>query len=104
MTVWAILDTTNTIINVVDDLGSSASIFQYIPGQVQVDMKTLPLGVWAGFQLVNGTWLAPQLDPTPSILSQLASLSSAQRAVVVKEIITSPIVTNASTAVAVISS
>jgi len=57
MTVWAILDTTNTIVNIVDDVYGTVPVQTYVTGQTQIDYSTLPEGVWAGWQRqADGTW------------------------------------------------
>lgn len=59
MAIWAILDPTGTIINVVDDQDGKTPPLKYVSGQTKLDMKSLPDGVWAGWKMVDGQWIAP---------------------------------------------
>lgn len=79
MTIWAILDTTNTIINVVDDIGGTVPVMQYTVGQRQLDLKTLPPSATTGAQLQpDGSWSALGQYATQNIIDQLTALSTLQ--------------------------
>lgn len=76
MTTWAILDQASTIINIVDDRNGTVPVQQYVPGQLQRDIRTMPDGAWAGMQLINGQLVIPPPDPTQDIIALLRPLSS----------------------------
>jgi hypothetical protein len=63
MTIWVILDTTNTVINVVDDQNGTVPVMHYVVGQTQLDIKTCPHDVWCGHRLVGNHWIPQNTNP-----------------------------------------
>ena len=92
MTVWAILDSTSTIINVYDDGGKNTAPATGDPhllgkGVLSVDISTLPHGAWTGWQQINGDWYndiqVAAMNPQQAVIAQANALTKAQMQTVI---------------------
>lgn len=87
MTTWLILDETQTVINVVSDLGGKAPLV-IDPGQTAVDIKKAPQA-GLGFQLTaDGEWFSSETlppDPVKQIRAQIDALPADKKTELLNE-------------------
>lgn len=71
MTIWLIMDSTNTVINVLDDKPAPID-----PALTKIDQRAAPLGAWAGWRLGADGWSPPSQQEEQDAVNQILGLSS----------------------------